>query len=114
MSKCLFCTIASGETEADVVAEDDEWVAFRDINPQAPVHVLVIPRDHVATTNELEPGHEGLIGKLVRAGAGIAESEGIADEGYRMVLNCNEGAGQSVFHVHLHVLGGRSMAWPPG
>lgn len=114
MSECLFCSIVAGDTEAEVVAEGDEWLAFRDINPQAPTHVLVVPRDHVATANDLEPEHEDLVGKLVRAGAEIAADEGVAESGYRLVLNCNEGAGQSVFHLHLHVLGGRGMRWPPG
>lgn len=114
MSDCLFCRIAAGEIEADVVAEGDDWLAFRDINPQAPTHVLVIPREHVDTVDDLDPGHDELVGRLVRAASRVAESEGIADAGYRLVMNCREGAGQSVFHIHLHLLGGRSLGWPPG
>ena len=111
---CLFCKLAAGELEAEIVAEGDEWMAFRDIRPQAPTHVLVIPREHVSTVNDLKAYHEPLVGQLVRGAAEIARSEGIADEGYRLVLNCNRGAGQTVFHVHLHLLGGRPMTWPPG
>lgn len=111
---CLFCGIVAGDVPADIVAEGDDWVAFRDVDPQAPTHVLVVPREHVATTNDLGAGHDALIGRLVRAAAGVAESEGVAETGWRLVLNCNRGAGQSVFHIHLHVLGGRPMGWPPG
>lgn len=114
MSDCLFCKIVEGEIEANIVSEGDDWVAFRDINPQAPTHVLIIPRKHVATTNDLEDADDALIGTMVRAAAGIAAEEGIATSGYRLVMNCNEGAGQSVFHVHMHVLGGRGLGWPPG
>jgi len=109
MSDCLFCAVAAGEIGAEIVAESDDWVAFRDIRPQAPVHVLVIPREHVSTTNEVGPEHEDLLGRLVRAGAQVADAEGIAESGYRIVVNCNEAAGQTVFHLHLHVLGGRSL-----
>jgi len=111
---CLFCKVAAREIDAKFVAEGDDWVAFRDINPQAPTHVLVIPREHVPTSNDLRPYQEALVGQLVRAAAEIARGEGIAEEGYRIVLNCNRGAGQSVFHLHLHLLGGRPMRWPPG
>jgi histidine triad (HIT) family protein len=111
---CLFCKVAAREIDAKIVAEGDDWVAFRDTNPQAPTHVLVIPREHVPTTNDLRPDQEVLVGQLVRAAAEIARAEGIAEEGYRIVLNCNRGAGQSVFHLHLHLLGGRPMRWPPG
>lgn len=114
MSDCLFCRIVAGEIDADLVAEGDDWVAFRDINPQAPTHVLIVPREHIATTNDLGPGHEALIGQMVRAAVELAEREGIADSGYRLVFNCNRDAGQAVFHIHLHVLGGRRMTWPPG
>lgn len=114
MSDCLFCRIARGEIEADVVAEGEEWLAFRDIQPQAPTHVLVVPRAHVETTNDLDPAHDALMGRLVRAAAGVAAAEGIAEDGWRLVVNCNAGAGQSVYHIHLHVLGGRPMRWPPG
>ena len=114
MSDCLFCKMVSGEIQPDVVFEDDEVLAFRDVNPQAPVHVLVIPKSHIATTNELTPEHAGLVGKMVLAARQIAADEGIAEPGYRMVMNCNPEAGQSVYHIHLHMLGGRPMNWPPG
>lgn len=111
---CLFCKIAAGEIPAELVYESDDVVAFRDINPQAPTHVLVIPRTHIATINDIEEAHHALVGSLYSAAREIAAQEGIADVGYRAVMNCNEGAGQSVFHIHLHVLGGRPLAWPPG
>ena len=114
MTDCLFCKMVSGEIQPDVVFEDDEVLAFRDVNPQAPVHVLVIPKSHIATTNELTPEHAGLIGKMVLAARQIAADEGVAEPGYRMVMNCNPEAGQSVYHIHLHMLGGRPMNWPPG
>jgi len=109
MSDCLFCRIAAGELEASVVAEGDDWIAIRDIEPKAPTHVLVIPREHVPTVNDLGPEHEALVGKLFRAAAEIAGREGIAEPGYRLTVNCNAEGGQSVFHVHLHLLGGRRM-----
>ncbi|NIR44165.1 MAG: histidine triad nucleotide-binding protein [Gemmatimonadetes bacterium] len=111
---CLFCKIAAGDVSADTVRESEEWIAFRDINPQAPTHILVIPRQHIATLNEAGPGEAEMLGRLLLAAKEIAAEEGIAEEGYRTVLNCNPGAGQSVFHIHLHVLGGRAMGWPPG
>jgi histidine triad (HIT) family protein len=109
---CLFCRIVRGEIPAKVVAETDDCVAFRDINPQAPVHVLVIPREHVASLNEAPD--PALVGKLALVAAEIAKREGIADAGYRTVINTNANAGQTVFHIHLHLLGGRRMGWPPG
>jgi histidine triad (HIT) family protein len=111
---CLFCGIIKGEIGADLLAEADEWVAFRDINPQAPTHVLVVPRRHVATLDDLAEGDESLVGTLVRAAAGIAREQGLVEGGYRLVVNCGAGAGQSVFHIHLHLLGGRRFSWPPG
>lgn len=111
---CLFCRIIAGEIPARKVFEDDDVVAFEDINPQAPMHVLVVPRAHVATLNELGPEHERLVGTMVRRAAAIAAERGHDARGYRTVFNCNADAGQTVFHLHLHVLGGRSMAWPPG
>jgi len=114
MSTCLFCRILSGAVPASKVFEDDRVVAFDDINPQAPMHVLVVPKTHVATLNDLAPGHDGLVGALVRTGAAIARTRGFDESGYRTVFNCNAGAGQTVFHIHLHVLGGRTMTWPPG
>ena len=114
MSTCLFCRIASGEIPATKVYEDDRLVAFDDINPQAPMHVLVVPREHIATLNDLDKGHDGLVGEMVRRGAAIAAARGYGQSGYRTVFNCNADAGQAVFHIHLHVLGGRRMGWPPG
>jgi histidine triad (HIT) family protein len=111
---CLFCRIAAGEVPATKVYEDGRIVAFNDINPQAPMHVLVVPRAHVATLNDLAAEHDGLIGEMVRRGAAIAAERGYAARGFRTVFNCNAEAGQTVFHVHLHVLGGRAMSWPPG
>ena len=111
---CLFCRIAAGEIPATKVFEDDEIIAFDDINPQAPMHVLVIPRAHVATLNDLDSAHEALAGRMLRRAAAIAQERGHAARGYRAVFNCNAGAGQTVFHLHLHVLGGRTLAWPPG
>lgn len=113
-SDCLFCKILAGEIPADLVYESETAVAFRDINPQAPAHVLVIPRKHIATINDIELEDEAIVGSLYSAAREIAAEAGIAEDGYRAVMNCNEGAGQSVFHIHLHVLGGRPMLWPPG
>ena len=114
MSACLFCRIAAGEIPASIVYQDDRVVAFKDINPQAPGHVLVIPRRHIATLNDLSTEDDGLVGELVRRGAAIAAEMGHGDSGYRTVFNCNADAGQTVFHIHLHVLGGRRLSWPPG
>lgn len=111
---CLFCKMVSGQIKPDKVHEDKDVLAFRDINPQAPVHVLVIPKKHIATLNDLGTEHAELVGKLHLAAAHIAKQTGIADSGYRTVMNCNADAGQSVWHVHLHLLGGRPLAWPPG
>ncbi|WP_297527539.1 histidine triad nucleotide-binding protein [Thiohalobacter sp.] len=114
MSDCLFCKMASGEIQPDVVYENDEVLAFRDINPQAPTHVLVIPRRHISTLNDLTEADAELVGKLFLAAKEVARIDGIAEAGYRTVMNCNAQAGQTVFHIHLHVLGGRAMHWPPG
>lgn len=111
---CLFCRIASGEAEAEIVDEDERWVAFRDVNPQAPTHVLVIPREHVASVEELADDQRDLAGELLLAARDVARQEGLAEDGYRVVANTHREAGQSVFHLHLHVLGGRRMRWPPG
>ena len=113
MSECLFCAIVSGDIPADVVLRDDDIVAFRDIAPQAPVHVLVIPTRHVADAGELAGVDPGLAGRLLQAAAQVAEQEGIGRD-YRLVFNTGAGAGQSVFHAHAHVLGGRDLTWPPG
>jgi len=114
MSDCIFCKIAAGEIKADIVYQDDRVVAFRDLNPQAPTHVLVIPREHIATANDLTQENASIVASMMLAAKQIAEREGIAERGYRTVLNCNAEAGQSVFHIHLHLLGGRPMGWPPG
>lgn len=114
MSDCLFCKMVSGEIQPDTVYEDDDVLAFRDINPQAPTHVLVIPRTHVSTINDLQPEHAELVGKLYLAAARIAEQEGFDEAGYRTVMNCNDAGGQTVFHIHLHLLGGRRFTWPAG
>ena len=106
---CIFCRITAGEIDADVVYRTDRVVAFRDTNPQAPTHVLVIPRKHIATINDLEEQDAGDVGRLYLAAQQVAKDEGIDQSGYRTVMNCMEGAGQSVFHIHLHVLGGRRM-----
>jgi histidine triad (HIT) family protein len=111
---CLFCKILAGEIPADIVYESESAIAFRDINPQAPTHVLVIPRKHIATINDLDEADRSLVGDLYLAAQQIAAEERVAESGYRAVMNCNEGAGQSVFHIHLHVLGGRALTWPPG
>lgn len=114
MSDCLFCKILDGDIPADVIHETPTTIAFRDINPQAPTHVLIIPREHVSTINDLDEQHEKLVGSLFTVARQIAAEEGLAEDGYRVVMNCNEGAGQSVFHIHLHLLGGRTFSWPPG
>ncbi len=114
MSDCLFCKMISGEIPPRVVYEDDHVLAFRDINPVAPTHVLVIPKQHISTINDLDEEHMALVGRLYLAAKQVAGIEGIAEEGYRTVMNCNDRAGQTVFHIHLHVLGGRDMRWPPG
>ncbi|MGH8371310.1 MAG: histidine triad nucleotide-binding protein [Gammaproteobacteria bacterium] len=114
MNDCLFCKMVKGEIKPDMVRETDELIAFRDINPQAATHVLIVPRKHISTTNDLTPADEALVGKLILAAQDIARQEGIAESGYRLVMNCNAGAGQTVFHIHLHLLGGRRLTWPPG
>lgn len=111
---CLFCKIAAKEIPSTVVAETDDWVAFRDVNPQAPTHILIVPRKHIPSLNGLEEGDRELLGRLFLAAKTLANSEGIADSGYRTVINTNAGAGQSVFHIHVHLLGGRTLRWPPG
>jgi len=114
MSDDLFLKIIQREISADIVHETDDVLAFRDINPQAPLHVLIVPKEHIRTINDLEPRHAEIVGKLFLAAREIAAEEGVAEDGYRVVMNCNAGAGQSVFHIHLHLLGGRPMGWPPG
>jgi histidine triad (HIT) family protein len=114
VADCLFCKIAAGDIPASIVYQDDRLIALEDINPQAPMHVLVVPRRHLATLNDLAEGDDQLVGEMIRRAAAIAREHGHADRGYRTVFNCNAGAGQTVFHIHLHVLGGRSFSWPPG
>lgn len=114
MDDCLFCKMASGKIKPDTVFESDRVLAFRDINPQAPTHVLIIPKRHIATVNDLEAVDGTLIGDLYLAAQRVAAQEGVAERGYRLVMNCNRDAGQSVFHLHLHLLAGRALNWPPG
>ena len=110
--QCLFCRIVRKEIPAKIVAEADEWVAFRDVNPQAPVHVLIVPREHVPSLDQAKD--PALVGRLALVAADLARREGIAERGYRTVINTNADAGQTVFHIHLHLLGGRKLEWPPG
>ena len=114
MSDCLFCKIVEGEIPCDKIFENDQVIAFRDLNPQAPTHILVIPRKHISTVNELTADDNNIVGEMVLAAQAVAKQEGIEESGYRLVMNCNEGAGQTVFHIHLHIMGGRRMNWPPG
>jgi histidine triad (HIT) family protein len=114
MSEDLFLKIISREIPADIVYENDDVLAFRDVNPQAPLHVLIIPKVHIRTINEMQPQNAELFGKLFLAAQDIAAQQGVAEDGYRVVMNCNSAAGQTVFHVHLHLLGGRQFSWPPG
>lgn len=116
MNECLFCKIRDGEISGNLVYEDDDVLAFHDVNPQAPVHVLIIPRKHIATVNDIQvdAGDELVMGKLFTAAKAIAAQEGVSDDGYRLVVNSNQQAGQTVFHIHMHLLAGRNMTWPPG
>ncbi|MFN2121995.1 MAG: histidine triad nucleotide-binding protein [Candidatus Promineifilaceae bacterium] len=111
---CLFCKIANGELDSDIVYEDADVVAFRDIHPQAKHHILVIPRRHIATINDTSPEDASLLGKLFIVARHLARDLGFAEDGYRLVMNCNRDGGQTVFHIHLHLLAGRQMHWPPG
>lgn len=111
---CLFCKIAAKQIPANIVYEDDLCIAFDDIAPQAPVHTLVIPKQHIATSNDITEADENLMGHLMRVASIVATQKGIDSSGFRTVINCNADSGQLVFHVHLHVLGGRKMSWPPG
>jgi histidine triad (HIT) family protein len=114
VSDCLFCKLIARQIPATIVHEDEHIVAFKDITPQAPTHVLVVPRRHIASLNDLSSADDALVGEMVRIAASIAKANGHADHGYRTVFNCNADAGQTVFHLHLHLLGGRKMTWPPG
>lgn len=114
MADTIFSKIIAREIPADIVFEDDRVLAFRDIAPQAPTHILVIPKAAIATANDITEADEALVGHMVRVAADIARAEGFAENGYRLVMNCNADGGQAVYHIHLHLLGGRAMAWPPG
>jgi len=114
MTDCLFCRILAGEIPGSIIYEDDRIVAFNDINPQAPLHALVVPRRHIASLNDLTPEDDALVGEMIRRAAALAEERGYAARGFRTVFNTNAEAGQTVFHIHLHVLGGRRFTWPPG
>lgn len=114
MSDCLFCRIIAGEIPAKIAYQDDDVVAFHDISPQAPLHVLVIPRKHIAMINDLQTDDASVVGKLFLAAKKVAADAGYAESGYRVVMNCGRDAEQTVFHIHLHVLAGRALSWPPG
>lgn len=114
MSDCLFCKINNGDIPADILYQDDDVTVFRDVSPQAPVHFLVIPKKHISTINDLQTTDGELIGQMMLAAKNVAAEQGVAEGGFRTTMNCNENGGQSVYHIHLHVLGGRAMNWPPG
>ena len=111
---CIFCRVATGDVQAEIIFQDDRCIAFRDINPQAPVHVLIIPREHIESLDDAGRSDEPLLGHILRVAARVANDEGLTESGFRTVINTGAGAGQSVLHLHLHVLGGRPMLWPPG
>jgi histidine triad (HIT) family protein len=111
---CLFCKIIAGEIPAQLIYQDEHVIAFADINPQAPVHKLIVPRAHIATLNDLNLENNAVVGHMTQAAKQLAQELNISDEGYRTVMNCNKGAGQTVFHIHMHLLGGRQLTWPPG
>lgn len=111
---CLFCKMINREIEPDIVYEDDQVLAFNDINPQAPTHVLIIPKQHIATMNDIAEEDQALVGRLHHVAAKLASQYGFAEDGYRVVMNCNEQGGQTVFHIHLHLMGGRHFTWPAG
>jgi histidine triad (HIT) family protein len=114
MTDCLFCKVRDNEIPADIVYENDDVLAFNDVNPHAPAHILIIPRKHISTINDLHDGDELIMGKLFSAAKIIAKQKGVSDDGFRLVVNCNEDAGQTVFHIHMHLLAGRTLTWPPG
>jgi histidine triad (HIT) family protein len=114
MSQCLFCQIAAHEIPAKIVHEDERLVAIEDINPQAPVHLLIIPKTHIATLNDLTTDQDGVVGEMIRRAASLARERGYHERGFRTVFNTNREAGQTVFHIHLHLLAGRPLGWPPG
>jgi histidine triad (HIT) family protein len=114
MPDCLFCKIAKREIPSSIVYDDDRLLAFSDINPQAPTHILIVPKRHIATLNDLEPPDDQIVGEMVRRAAAIAKERGLSAGGFRTVFNTNRDAGQTVFHIHLHLIGGRTLGWPPG
>jgi len=114
MTDCLFCKMVNGDIPPDKVYEDDEILAFNDINPQAPVHILIIPKKHIATLNDANDSDTLVLGKLNKVAAELASKAGFAEDGYQVVMNCNNAGGQAVYHIHLHLLAGRQMSWPPG
>jgi len=114
MENCLFCKIIAGDIPAEIVFENENLLAFRDISPQAPTHILLIPKIHISTLNDLEPTNSTTVGEMVRTASELAKKEGFSDAGYRTVFNCNADGGQTVYHIHLHLLGGRPFNWPPG
>ena len=114
MADDLFLKIINREIPADIVHETDSILAFRDVNPQAPLHLLIIPKEQISTMNDLETHHAELVGEMFLAAAELAKKEGVAEDGYRVVMNCNRAGGQAVYHIHLHLLAGRQMGWPPG
>ncbi len=114
MEECLFCRIVSKEIPAEILFESNKLLAFKDIDPQAPVHILIIPKEHITTANDLSNKHKELLGDILLAGKKLASKYDISEDGYRMVFNCNKNGGQAVYHIHLHLLGGRQMKWPPG
>ncbi len=114
MNECLFCNMVSGAIPCDKVYENEYLLAFRDIDPKAPTHILIIPKKHITTLNEINENDQDLLGELLLTAKKIAKDEGIDTSGYRTVFNCNSDGGQTVFHIHMHLLGGRQMAWPPG
>ena len=111
---CLFCQIVEGKIPARMVLQEDDLIAFHDIDPKAPTHILVVPRRHIASITELAEGDDALVGRLVRKARDLARQHGLAERGFRLVFNCGDDAGYSVFHIHLHLLGGRALGWPPG
>lgn len=114
MSDCLFCKIIAGDIPSAIVHQDDRLVAFKDVNPQAPLHLLIVPRKHIASLNDLAPEDDALVGSMFRRAAALAKEHGYHERGYRAVFNTNREAGQTVFHIHLHLLAGRGLTWPPG
>ena len=114
MKDCLFCSIVTKDIYTEILYENKKILAFKDINPQAPVHILLIPKKHISTLNDLTKNEKELIGDLIFNASALANKEGISEDGYRLSFNCNEDGGQTVYHIHLHLLGGRKFGWPPG